>query len=190
MSDTFRIDKPTYDAATGVARFPYALGDLRFTETLQFPAGGDADAAASSAPSPSCSTSPRSCSASATSSSRAPLRIAADFPLTAAERDFALDVYSNGLGEFYARNNLNHFGKIEIDAPPTTAARPAPRRCSRTAPCCRSAAARTRWSRSSCSKPPASTTRRSRSTPRARSSARSTRSVERRSTSPARSIPR
>ena len=39
-----------------------------------------------------------------------------DFPLTARGRDYALDVYSNGLGEFYARNNLSQFGKIEIDA--------------------------------------------------------------------------
>ncbi|MFT3980655.1 MAG: hypothetical protein QM687_09325 [Ferruginibacter sp.] len=57
----------------------------------------------------------------------APLRIEADFPLTEHGRDFALDIYSNGLGEFYARNNLNHFGKIEIDAPRRHAAgRPSP----------------------------------------------------------------
>ena len=47
MSETFRIEAPTYDAATGIARFPYVLGDLHFRETLQFPAGGDPDVAAS-----------------------------------------------------------------------------------------------------------------------------------------------
>ena len=43
MSDTFRIATPSYDPATGIARFPYALGELRFTETLAFPPGGDTD---------------------------------------------------------------------------------------------------------------------------------------------------
>jgi hypothetical protein len=48
---------------------------------------------------------------------RAPLRIETALPLTEAERDFALDVYANGLGEFYARNNLDHFDRLRIEAP-------------------------------------------------------------------------
>jgi hypothetical protein len=47
---------------------------------------------------------------------RAPTRIVLDFPLTARERGFALDVYENGLGEFYARNNLKRFGLLHIEA--------------------------------------------------------------------------
>ena len=47
MSAPFDILKPSYDPAEGVALFPYALGDLRFTEVLEFPKGADADAAAS-----------------------------------------------------------------------------------------------------------------------------------------------
>ena len=117
MSDLFRIAEPSYDAATGVARFPYVLGDLHFTETLMFPAGGDADAAASDAFGKLLDLTAVVLGVSYFKL-KAPLRIAVDFPLSAASRDFALDVYSNGLGEFYARNNLNHFGKIEIEAPP------------------------------------------------------------------------
>ena len=49
MSSKFQILNPSYDPATGIALFPYALGDLRFTELLEFPAGADADAAASDA---------------------------------------------------------------------------------------------------------------------------------------------
>ena len=47
MSEHFHILEPSYDPVAGVARFPYALGDLRFTELLEFPPGSDADAAAS-----------------------------------------------------------------------------------------------------------------------------------------------
>ncbi len=115
MTSAFRIETPSFDAATGVARFPYALGDVRFTETLQFPAGG-ADAAESSAFNKLLHLTAVVLGVSYFKL-LAPLRIIAEFPLTAAERDFALDVYSNGLGEFYARNNLNHFGRIEIEAP-------------------------------------------------------------------------
>ena len=35
----FRIEEPVFEADT--ARFTFALGDLRFTETLQFPPGFD-----------------------------------------------------------------------------------------------------------------------------------------------------
>lgn len=116
MSDIFRIETPSHDPATGIARFSYVLGDLHFTETLQFPPGGDADAAASDAFSKLLDLTAVVLGVSYFKLT-APLRIAMDFPLTRPGRDFALDVYSNGLGEFYARNKLSHFGKIEIDAP-------------------------------------------------------------------------
>ena len=116
MTADFHIEAPAYDAATGVARFPYALGDLRFTETLQFPAGADADAAASDAFARLLELTAVVLGVSYFKLT-APLRLVVGFPLTAAGRKFALDVYSNGLGEFYARNNLSHFGKIVVDAP-------------------------------------------------------------------------
>jgi hypothetical protein len=116
VGDHFHIVEPSFDAATGVARFPYALGDLRFTETLQFPSGANADAAASPAFAKLLDLTAVVLGVSYFKL-KAPLQIEVDFALTANERDFALDVYSNGLGEFYARNSLNHFGRIEIAAP-------------------------------------------------------------------------
>lgn len=115
MSEIFRIEKPSHDPITGIARFPYALGDLRFAETLQFPAGGDTHAAASDAFGKLLDLTAVVLGVSYYKL-KAPLRIVVDFPLTRRGEDFALDVYSNGLGEFYARNQLSHFGKIDIDA--------------------------------------------------------------------------
>ncbi|MEO6015311.1 MAG: hypothetical protein ABIQ30_17210 [Devosia sp.] len=116
MSSAFHIQQPSFDIATGVARFPYRLGDLNFVETLIFPPGGDRDAAAGDAFARLLDLTAIVLGASYFKL-KAPLQIAVEFPLNAEERDFALDIYSNGLGEFYARNNLNHFGKIAIDAP-------------------------------------------------------------------------
>jgi UDP-N-acetyl-alpha-D-muramoyl-L-alanyl-L-glutamate epimerase len=126
LSARFDILKPSYDPAEGVALFPYALGDLRFTERLEFPAGTDAGAAASDA-----FVKLLELTAVVLGVSYfkllAPTRIDVAFPLTDRERDFALDIYSNGLGEFYARNKLEHFGKIVINAPPDHGrTRPAP----------------------------------------------------------------
>ena len=126
MSAQFHILKPSYDPAEGVALFPYALGDLRFTELLEFPAGADADAAASDAFLKLLDLTAVVLGVSYFKL-LAPTRIEVDFPLTERERDFALDIYSNGLGEFYARNKLEHFGKIEITSPPDhRRARPSP----------------------------------------------------------------
>ena len=126
MSDSFHILAPAYDASTRVASFPYALGDLRFTETLHFPEGTDASAARSDAFARLLDLTAVVLGVSYYKL-LAPTRIIVDFALTASEQDFALDVYSNGLGEFFARNNLERFGKIEIVArSDLTRARPAP----------------------------------------------------------------
>jgi hypothetical protein len=126
LSAQFHILKPSYDPAEGVALFPYALGDLRFTELLEFPRGADADAAAGDAFLKLLDLTAVVLGASYFKL-LAPTRIEIDFALTPRERDFALDIYSNGLGEFYARNNLARFGRIEIVAPADhRRARPAP----------------------------------------------------------------
>ena len=126
MSAPFRIEPPAYDATAGVGHFGYALGDLHFTEPLASPAGSDAAAAASDAFARLLNLTAVTLGVSYFKL-LAPLRIDVDFPLTDKGREFALDIYSNGLGEFYARNNLNHFGQIEIVAPSDTRrAPPAP----------------------------------------------------------------
>jgi len=129
LSVHFHILKPSYDPAEGVALFPYALGALRFTEVLEFPRGGDTDAASSEAFHKLLDLTAVVLGASYFKL-LAPTRIEVEFPLTARERDFAFDIYTNGLGEFYARNQLEHFNKIEVvatvdqrSAPPAPALR-------------------------------------------------------------------
>ncbi|MEQ1771494.1 MAG: hypothetical protein ABL879_16830, partial [Devosia sp.] len=126
MTETFHIDAPRYDPSEGVASFSYRLGALSFTETLRFPGGASADAAASAAFIKLLELTAIVLGVSYFKL-RAPERIEAAFALTEVERDFAIDVYSNGLGEFYARNSLNRFGRIRIDAPADKRhARPSP----------------------------------------------------------------
>ena len=47
----------------------------------------------------------------------APSKIdASALSLTEEERAFALDLYENGLGEFFARNDLKRFGRLTVQA--------------------------------------------------------------------------
>ncbi len=115
LETSFHIHEPSYDAATGIARFSYGLDDLRFTETLQFPEGADAGAAASPAFRKLLDLTAVVLGVSYFKL-KAPLHIAAAFALTPEEHAFALDVYSNGLGEFYARNGLNHFEGLRVSS--------------------------------------------------------------------------
>lgn len=127
MTDFFRIDRPSFDPVTGEARFPYTLGELSFTETLVLPQGADAAAAASPAFAKLLDLTAFVLGVSYFKL-RAPFRIEAPLvALSEAERAFVIDVYENGLGEFYARNNLARFGRLELDVPLDTVARkPAP----------------------------------------------------------------
>ena len=117
MSEPFQIEAPVFDAAAGIARFSYGLGRLRFTETLAFPPGTHDQAAASEAFSRLLELTAVTLGVSYFKL-LAPLHIDVDFPLGPEALDYALDVYSNGLGEFYARNGLSHFGRIDIAALP------------------------------------------------------------------------
>src|SRR5690606_19131239 len=112
-----RILRPSFDPASGEARFPYALGDLSFTEVLTLPVVTDAEAATSPA-----FTKLLDLTAFVLGVSyfklRAPFHIEApEIALTEAERAFVIDIYENGLGEFYARNNLARFGRLTLDTP-------------------------------------------------------------------------
>ena len=120
MTDQFLIERPTFDPATGQARFAYGLGDLRFTEMLGLPAGADPAAAAHPAFAKLLDLTAIVLGVSYFKL-KAPFVIAAPaIALTESERAFAIDVYENGLGEFYARNNLSRFGKLCIEAPVET----------------------------------------------------------------------
>jgi UDP-N-acetyl-alpha-D-muramoyl-L-alanyl-L-glutamate epimerase len=121
---SMEVEAPRFDGQ--VARFGYRLGDLRFEERLDFPAG--ANPAAAEAP---VFRKLLELTALVLGVSYfkllAPLTIdAGDVALTEAERAFVLDVYENGLAEFYARNNLKRFGRLTVNAPPDDRPRPPP----------------------------------------------------------------
>ena len=120
----FSIDRPLFDPGTATAAFGYRLGALSFTERLAFPP----------LPDPAAAQTPGfrkllDLAALVLGVSyfklKAPFRIdAPDLPLGEAERAFVLDVYENGLGEFYARNDLKRFGRLILTAPVDTAVLP------------------------------------------------------------------
>ncbi|WP_140048951.1 endonuclease domain-containing protein [Devosia lucknowensis] len=117
MTEFFRIEAPSFDPATGEARFSYTLNDLRFTEVLTLPQGATAAAVASPAFQKLLGLTALVLGVSYFKL-RAPFQIEAPgIPLTASERAFVIDVYENGLGEFYARNELARFGKLTLVAP-------------------------------------------------------------------------
>lgn len=117
MRSEFIIEKPTFDAATGVARFTYGLDGKTFVETLGFPAGCHPDVARSDVFRKLLDLSAIVLGVSYYKL-LAPFVIAApEIALRETEKAFVLDVYENGLGEFYARNKLERFGRLTIETP-------------------------------------------------------------------------
>jgi hypothetical protein len=116
VDPVFHILEPRFDAASGTAHFPYELGGLHFTETLRFPENASVDAATTPAFRKLLDLTALVLGASYFKL-LAPFEIATPIRLTDRERAFALDIYENGLGEFYARNNLERFGRLSLDAP-------------------------------------------------------------------------
>lgn len=115
--ERFVVERPQFDSETGTARFGYALGEHRFVELVDF--GGRAPVVLGYA---AAFEKLLHLTAAVLGVSyfklRAPFSIALpDLPLTEAERAFVLDIYENGLGEFFARNDLRRFGRLTIEAP-------------------------------------------------------------------------
>ncbi|MHA6297349.1 hypothetical protein [Devosia sp. CAU 1758] len=127
MTEFFRIERPSFNPASGEARFSYGLNDLAFSEVLILPQGADVEMTGSAAFEKLLGLTALVLGVSYFKL-RAPLAIQApDIPLSEAERAFVIDVYENGLGEFYARNNLARFGKLVLTAPhDKDACKPAP----------------------------------------------------------------
>lgn len=115
VPETFVIEAPAFDASTGIARFGYRIGDLHFEERLTFPSGFDP-----LMPEIDSFSHLLEITALVLGVSyfklRAPFVIQSAVPLSVRERAFAIDLYENGLGEFYARNNLRRFGKLTLQA--------------------------------------------------------------------------
>lgn len=128
----FVIHKPVFDAANGRITLSYGLGELQFTETLDLPAGYDLDAAKSPA---FFYLLDLTAVVLGTSYFKllAPLKIAApELKFNETDIAFLHDVYENGLAEFYARNDLKRFGKLNIVAGAKPVAAPPPRLKART----------------------------------------------------------
>ncbi|SDG50612.1 hypothetical protein [Pelagibacterium luteolum] len=113
----FIIEKPEFDSATGEARFRYKLGDHAFSERLRFPTAGiDAKRATSEAFAALLDLTAAVLGVSYFKL-LAPFEIdASALSLSEAQRTFIIDVYENGLGEFYARNDLKRFGQLRLTA--------------------------------------------------------------------------
>ncbi len=114
--ESFVIEAPRFDPAAAEARFGYRLGALRFVEELKFPALPTA------APTDHPAFARLLALTAATLGVsyfklKAPLSIdASALGFSDAQRDLILDIYENGLGEFYARNDLHRFGKLQLVA--------------------------------------------------------------------------
>jgi UDP-N-acetyl-alpha-D-muramoyl-L-alanyl-L-glutamate epimerase len=124
VAQSFLIERPSFDPQSGRAEFSYRLGDLRFTENLDLPGGAEPAKAESQT---FCKLLDLTAIVLGVSYFKllAPFEISApEIALTDAERAFAIDVYENGLGEFYARNDLQRFGRLSLEAPTDTRTSP------------------------------------------------------------------
>lgn len=117
LSDTvFSIDAPRFAPETGVAEFGYGLGSLHFVERLTFPTMG-LNAAMAEHPAFG-----RLLELTAAVLGVSYFKLLAPFVIDAkalaldeAEQAFVIDLYENGLGEFYARNDLKRFGRLTLE---------------------------------------------------------------------------
>lgn len=113
---SFVIEKPSFDPSSRQAFFSYRLGELAFIETLTFPEGLNASACDSNAFKTLLGLTGLVLGTSYYKL-KAPFDIVVQgFGLSASQRDFAIDLYENGLAEFYARNDLKRFGKLNLTA--------------------------------------------------------------------------
>ncbi|AEQ52216.1 hypothetical protein [Pelagibacterium halotolerans] len=125
---SFIIDAPAFDPSTGEAKFFYRLARHTLVETLRFPVEGLEAARAETAAFATLLDLSAAVLGVSYFKLLAPFEIdATALALSKAQRAFLLDVYENGLGEFYARNDLKRFGRLTIsvgapredDVPPT-----------------------------------------------------------------------
>lgn len=119
---SFFILKPSFDRDSHTAIFPFQVGEHSFTEELVF-----ASDYAPKAPQTELFQTLLNLTACTLGTSyfklMAPFEIKIpNFSLTVLQQELLLDLYENGLGEFYARNDLARFGKLQIEV--TTAPTP------------------------------------------------------------------
>lgn len=127
----FQLEPPRFDASSRIARFTYRIGTLSFTEQLQFAEGLDPKAAEHPAFAALLRLAAWAIGTSYYKLTASFFIEAPQLPLTACARDLVRDIYENGLGEFYARNQLRRYGQIGFEAPLGTPNELSPRLASR-----------------------------------------------------------
>lgn len=116
MTESFFINRPSFDPTSGEARFTYRLNELNFVEVLGLPKGAAAEKAETPAFRKLLDLTAFVLGVSYFKL-RAPFDVVSDLTLSEAEQAFVIDVYENGLGEFYARNELARFGRLNLQVP-------------------------------------------------------------------------
>ena len=111
----FIIEKPVFNPQSGVATLTYRLDTLTFTERLTFPVAGlDSNTPASAAFNALLGLTAVVLGVSYYKL-RAPFEIdISALALPVETEPFIIELYENGLGEFFARNDLKRFGKLRI----------------------------------------------------------------------------
>jgi len=108
----FIIERPEFNIETGEVKCHFSLDEHHFTEKLELGVGFNTDAAKSESFARTLDLAAAILGVSYYKL-RAPKTIdATSLKLTTAAQTLVRDVYENGLGEFYARNELERFGKI------------------------------------------------------------------------------
>ena len=112
---SFLILKPSFDLSSRTAIFPFQLGKYHFTEALVFPQNFDQKIAQTEQFQTLLNLTACTLGTSYFKL-MAPFEInIPEFSLTNLQQELLLDLYENGLGEFYARNGLSRFGKLQIE---------------------------------------------------------------------------
>jgi UDP-N-acetyl-alpha-D-muramoyl-L-alanyl-L-glutamate epimerase len=111
----FIIEKPSLDLNSSVVHFTYRLGDLVFAERLILPDTG----LDSNVPASGTFKALLDLTAVVLGVSYYKLRAPFDIDISALAlpegiEDFIIDLYENGLGEFFARNDLKRYGKLKL----------------------------------------------------------------------------
>ena len=110
--NSFKINRPEFNPETGEAKFHYTLGEHNFLERLELGIGFRIERSQSEAFARSLDLAAAIIGVSYYKL-KAPENIdAIALQLTTDAQKLIQDVYENGLGEFYARNEIKRFGKI------------------------------------------------------------------------------
>lgn len=118
QTSIFSVHRPNWEPETNTASFTFTLGDWSFLETVVLPPVSPLNENAATDSQSETFYALLNLAAAILGTSyfklKAPSFIQLEFGLSPAAKRLVEDVYSNGLGEFYARNALNLFDELKI----------------------------------------------------------------------------